>query len=125
VAPDVFVRVVLWSLRSVFLLAGGALVWFVPVTVSKHDDGRNERLPGRQQRAEVGVGRDERASFARGAVEDLHVARGLEAVGADVDRVMSGLAQSFGHRRRQRVVDQELHRSGTMGSSRSRTASAA
>jgi hypothetical protein len=33
VAPDVFVRVVLWSLRSVFLLAAGVLVWLAPVTV--------------------------------------------------------------------------------------------
>jgi hypothetical protein len=33
VAPEVFVRLVLWGLRGVFLLAGAALVWFVPVTV--------------------------------------------------------------------------------------------
>lgn len=49
----------------------------------------------------------------------------LHAEVAQVDRIVPGRVQAFGKKRRQVVVDQELHAECLSGSFRSRTASAA
>ncbi len=87
-------------------------------------DGR-EALPAKsEQRAEAGVGGDEDAVLVAGSLEDLLVARRLQAILADVTCVVTGGDKSLRDQRRERVVDQESQ-PAARGSSRSRTASAA
>jgi len=57
----------------------------------------------RNQRPEVGVGRDEHTVFLLCAFEDRLVAGGLHAVVADVDGVMTGVLEPLGDGRRQRL----------------------
>jgi endonuclease/exonuclease/phosphatase family metal-dependent hydrolase len=78
-----------------------------------------------EESSEVRIRGDDDATFDIGALQDLGVGRSLHVVVAHVGRVVAGRAQSLGEVRRQGVVDQELHATVLIGSSRSRTASAA
>lgn len=92
---------------------------------AEQDHGRLRGASLREQRAEVGVSRNDDSILGSGSVEDLGVACGLQLVLPDVHRVVAGGAEFLGNPRRQRIVDQESQPAGVSGSSRSRTASAA
>jgi hypothetical protein len=77
-----------------------------------------------EQRPEVGIGRDKDAPFLACALEDLFVVRALQSVVADVRRVVAGGGETVVDKRGERVVEEEPQ-PAAIGSSRSRTASAA
>src|SRR6266496_4641851 len=78
-----------------------------------------------QQRAEVGIGGDQRATLTTGQAKHSWVVRCSEADLADVDDVVALLTQTFGKPWRKVVVDQEPHAPDSSGSCRSNIASAA
>ena len=92
---------------------------------AKENERRTGRLLKREQRAEVRVFRNQHATFFRGELEYRGIVRGLEAVLADMHRVMAGRAQAIREPRRQRVVDKELQAEATSGICRSSSAAAA
>lgn len=91
----------------------------------KQDDGGSYSTAERQESPEVGVRRDQNARLTGCTVKDLVISRRLESILADMNGIVTGLPQTFGYRGQHRVVDEESHRPGTRGISRSRTASAA
>lgn len=66
----------------------------------KQNDRRGGLAPQRESGSEVGISRDEDAPFLGRALEDLVIARGLQAVITNVDGVVSRLPQTSGHGRR-------------------------
>lgn len=96
-----------------------------PFGASTEQDNRRAINPaGGEKRREIGVGRDENAGLRGGALEDLLVGCRLEAVVANVHRVVTGGRELLGKAWRERVVDEEPQPAAS-GSSRSCTASAA
>jgi hypothetical protein len=86
---------------------------------------RLRTLAERQQRSEIGIGREDDTAFVEGGLQDDRISGEVQPPASDVNGIMAAAPQVVGDFRRQRVVDEELHRGESRGSSRSRTASAA
>ena len=76
--------------------------------VPEEDHGRTCALALGQQRAEVGVGRNQDSVLAGGTFEDHVVGGGFQPDVTHVDGVMSSDAKSLSHAWREGVVDQDL-----------------
>ena len=92
---------------------------------AEKDHGRRTLGAQREERGEIGVGRNQHALFRLSTLEHIAIAGRLHPIVADVDRIMTGGSESGGDERRKRVIDEELQPVEASGSSRSRTASAA
>ena len=91
----------------------------------EQDDGRPGSFSQGEDRTKIGVGGYQDAAFLSGAFENYLVGVRRHAVVTYMRRVVSGLPQTLGNRRRQSIVDQKPQGVVTRGISRSRTASAA
>lgn len=68
-------------------------------TVTKENEGRLGRVAQREQSAEVGISGYEHAVFIGGTGEDVFISRGLQVIIADMDGVVPGASEAFGHDR--------------------------
>lgn len=101
------------------------LFFRMPIYFTTEQDHRRSALVSqREQRAEIGICRDDRPVLLRGARKDHLILGRLQAVIADMHSVMAMIPQPLRHRGRQRVIYEKSH-GAAKGSSRSRTASAA
>src|SRR6476659_5580404 len=91
---------------------------------SEKNYGRLGDIAQSEQEREIRIGRNDDSVLARSARKYLLVTCCLHSPVAQVHTVVTVPAQISGEQRRQRIVDQESHRS-TSGISLSRTASAA
>ena len=94
-------------------------------SAAEEDHRRLPRFAQSEKSAEVSICRDYDPAVALGAIENPRVVGRLHPVVAHVRRVMSGVAQAFGHQWRERIIDQKSQQAERSGNSRSRTASAA
>lgn len=92
---------------------------------AKENDRRNRPPASCQQGPEVRVCRHDDPVLLLRAIEDHRIVGLGEPVLADVNRIVTALPETFGHLRREGVVDEEPQAVLISGSSRSRTASAA